>query len=194
MASFRFDPPLLNSANPWATTLEDLRDLYKCPFTGAVTTRTCTLSGFAHDDQVHQFAFFEPSSFNPGTKDLSLATASVNTLGYSPIPLDKTLENIEFIVNSLDEIDLSKQKPFIISITGSVHEITSCIELIVDAQLRIRIPLFAEINLSCPNITGKAPPAFSFDGLCEYFQCLADASVSSDKEDMPGFSYLPLLA
>ena len=192
MAALQFEPPLLNSANPWATTIEELKELYDCPYTGAVTTRTCTLGGFDHDDQIHQFAFFEPSSLEIGTKDRSRATASINTLGYSPIPLSQTLENIESIVSQLDKTKLSKQKPFIVSITGSTEEIVSCVQLIVAAQLRITVPLFAEINLSCPNITGKPPPAFSFDGLCEYFQCLPDVSVSSDEKDKPGFARLPL--
>lgn len=185
-----FDPPILNSATPWATTLEDLRDLYNCPFTGAVTVRTSTLDGFAHDDRFHQFAFFEPSTLE--TADQSRTTGSLNTLGYSPIPLEETLKNIEAIVNGLSKAQFQKQKPFIVSITGSTEDVSSCIEKIVEAQLRIDVPLLAEINLSCPNISGKPPPAFTFDGLCEYFRCLADASVSSDQQVMPGFSHLPL--
>ena len=38
--SSTIDPPLLNSASPWATTFEDIKALYECPFTGAVTVRT----------------------------------------------------------------------------------------------------------------------------------------------------------
>jgi hypothetical protein len=36
MGPLKIDPPLLNSASPWATTLEDIQALYECPFTGAV--------------------------------------------------------------------------------------------------------------------------------------------------------------
>jgi dihydroorotate dehydrogenase (fumarate) len=106
--------------------------------------------------------------------------------------LEETLKNIEAIVNGLSKAQFQKQKPFIVSITGSTEDVSSCIEKIVEAQLRIDVPLLAEINLSCPNISGKPPPAFTFDGLCEYFRCLADASVSSDQQVMPGFSHLPL--
>jgi dihydroorotate dehydrogenase (fumarate) len=190
MGLIQFDPPILNSATPWATTLEDLRDLYSCPFTGAVTVRTSTLDGFAHDDRFHQFAFFEPTTLE--TVDQCRTTGSLNTLGYSPIALEETLNNIEAIVNGLSKAQLQKQKPFIVSITGSAKDVSSCIEKIVESQLRIKVPLLAEINLSCPNISGKPPPAFTFDGLCEYFHCLADASVSSDQRAMPGFSHLPL--
>ena len=37
---FKIEPPLLNTACPWATTLEDLASLYNCPHTGAITIRT----------------------------------------------------------------------------------------------------------------------------------------------------------
>lgn len=47
-------PPLLNTACPWASNLDDLRALYKCPNTGAVTTRTATLNGFPDDPKLHQ--------------------------------------------------------------------------------------------------------------------------------------------
>ena len=53
-----FVPPLLNSANPWATTKEDIQALYDCPFTGALTVRTSVLGGFQHDDQIHQYRIF----------------------------------------------------------------------------------------------------------------------------------------
>ena len=58
-----FSPPLLNSANPWATTKEDLQTLYDCPYTGAVTIRTGVLGGFAHDDTIHQYRFFGDGEF-----------------------------------------------------------------------------------------------------------------------------------
>lgn len=48
------DPPLLNSASPWASDLDDLQALYDTPYTGAVTTRTSTLKGFADDPAIHQ--------------------------------------------------------------------------------------------------------------------------------------------
>jgi dihydroorotate dehydrogenase (fumarate) len=42
-------PPLINSSCVWASELHELEELYKSPFTGAVTTRTATLTGFAED-------------------------------------------------------------------------------------------------------------------------------------------------
>lgn len=46
--------PVYNSACPWASSADDLKALYLSPFTPAVTTRTCTLNGFADDASKHQ--------------------------------------------------------------------------------------------------------------------------------------------
>jgi dihydroorotate dehydrogenase (fumarate) len=176
-------PPLVNSANPWATTLEQLKELYLSPFTGAITTRTCTLNGFAHDDDIHQFAFFDSASLSPvpgetdrnppsGSVESAAGLASLNTLGYSPISLFDTLKYTERILESLTPEQLQKQKPVIFSITGSIDELTECIDIIEEAQRRLPIPLLVEINLSCPNIPNKAPPAFSKAGLVEYLDAL----------------------
>lgn len=82
------DPPLINTANPWATTAEDLQKLFDCPHTGAVTTRTSLLHGFEHNPAVHQYAFFNPQdlSSKPASSDGEVpaeASASLNTLGMS---------------------------------------------------------------------------------------------------------------
>jgi len=49
--------PLLNSASPWASTLEDLERLWDCPHTQAVTTRTATLAGYPDDPTKHQVRY-----------------------------------------------------------------------------------------------------------------------------------------
>jgi hypothetical protein len=49
-----FDPPLINSASPWASSLEDLQALYDSHFTGGITTRTATADGFAEDPNIHR--------------------------------------------------------------------------------------------------------------------------------------------
>jgi dihydroorotate dehydrogenase (fumarate) len=194
-------PPLVNSANPWATTIEQLKELYLSPFTGAITTRTCTLNGFAHDDTIHQFAFFETASLdlvsnengrNPPSSSLYTiaGVASLNTLGYSPISLFDTLKSIELILENLSSEQLEKRKPVIVSITGSIEELTKCIGIIETQQRILSIPLFVEINLSCPNIPNKPPPAFSKAGLLEYLDALHDFLV--EPVTGHGTTYLPL--
>src|SRR3954447_9063773 len=100
LVKLRIDPPLLNSASPWATTYENLKALYSCPFTGAVTVRTSLLKGFQHDHSVHQYAFFDSGSAANVKEDESIAAGrtSLNTLGYSPVPLDDYLEIVRRVV------------------------------------------------------------------------------------------------
>ncbi|KAL2400083.1 hypothetical protein ABEF93_005161 [Exophiala dermatitidis] len=127
-SKLKIDPPLLNSACPWATTLEDVKALYDSPYTGAVTIRTSLLEGFSHDDSIHQYTFFVPgttipanapkgeeskpttssttSSTSPTTTTSSSPSSSsepgpistLNTLGYSPLTLSEYLGIINEIV------------------------------------------------------------------------------------------------
>lgn len=182
----RIDPPLINSANPWATTKEDLQTLFDCPHTGAITTRTSLIHAFEHNDSIHQYTFFDPNSHasllaNPSPKNQTIPqnnTASLNTLGYSPIPLAKYLNYIADITASSDP-PRSTTKPFIISVTGSASSVAECYSLITAAQRKITNPLCMEINLSCPNIPDKPPPAYSKASMVEYLDALARVSTAS---------------
>lgn len=178
MKPLTISPPLLNSANPWSTTLEQLQELYNIPYTGAVTTRTSLLKGFPHDAHVHQFAFFNPTTLSATEPNFDLAgcgdtTGSLNTLGYSPLALSEYLSFIKTISDGLnDACPPNGHKPFIISITGSVDEVVDCYRLISLQQRVVRMVLAMEVNLSCPNIPGKPPPAYSSDALLEYLTAL----------------------
>lgn len=184
------DPPLINSANPWATTKEDLQLLFDCPHTGAVTTRTSLIHAFDHNDSIHQYTFFDPHSdialsANPSPKNQAIPpnnTASLNTLGYSPIPLATYLNTIVDITTSSTSRN-SATKPFIISVTGSATSVAECYSLITAAQRKISNPLCMEINLSCPNIPDKPPPAYSKHSMVEYLDILAGASTDSASDD-----------
>ena len=175
------DPPLLNSANVWATTKEELDAYYQCEHTGAVTIRTSLLDGFKHNDQIHQYCLFNANSGNlswdgrpDGSNDApqNMAASSLNSLGYSPIPLSAYIDIVRDI-----ELDAQKdgglhRKPVIFSVAGSVQEILQCHKL-----LRIKADLtcpawMMEINLSCPNIPNKPPPAYSKPGLLSYLTAL----------------------
>ena len=220
------DPPLFNSANPWATTLGQLRDLYACDSTGAVTTRTALLGqGFPHDDGVHRYAFFEAAahriSYIDGRggegkgieedgeeKEKWIADASLNTLGYSPIPLDTYLEYIRVIdeveqeenqrgVSRDREADVGKQgkrdrrrKPFIVSVTGTLEEVAECyLRISRAAGALVAVGgLAMEVNLSCPNIPGKPPPAYDAEALGAYLRRIAAAAASVAVVDTDGES------
>lgn len=168
------DPPLLNSANPWCSTREDLEALYACPYTGAVTTRTSLLLGFPHDPSIHKHAFFSTQSQEATTAtDYTISgkeyPASLNTLGYSPTPIDTYLQWIEHIVAASPN---TKPKPFIVSVTGSPQEVAECYARVAALAARISAPLAVEANLSCPNIANKPPPAYSGSALKEYLDAL----------------------
>ncbi|KAI1363749.1 hypothetical protein F5Y08DRAFT_329148 [Xylaria arbuscula] len=205
------DPPLFNSANPWATMLEHLRALYACKSTGAVTTRTALLGqGFPHDDGVHRFAFFEARAhrvFSSGDDGkgkggeekvkvdegaITGADASLNTLGYSPITLDTYLEFIRIIDEEEQEKRnvKEKKKPFIVSVTGTPEEVAECYRRIARAASALVVVggLAMEVNLSCPNIPGKPPPAYDGDALGAYLKCIATAAagVANDTNSSTG--------
>lgn len=46
-------PSLMNSSCAWASDKEQLQGVFDSKFTGAVTTRTATLHGFAENADVH---------------------------------------------------------------------------------------------------------------------------------------------
>lgn len=176
MAPLSIDPPLLNSANPWCTNLEQLQELYNCPYTGAVTTRTSLLNGFPHDPTLHQFTFYNPTTHSTSPPNTDRAskpdeTGSLNTLGYSPLPLSTYLDFIKTISDALPK-HTTNAKPFLISITGSAEEVIQCHRLITQHQKTVKMPLAMEINLSCPNIAGKPPPAYSSTALLSYLDAL----------------------
>lgn len=63
--TLHIDPPLLNSSCAWASEETQLRDLFDCEFTGAITTRTATLTGFKENSAVHTvclYLFFKKRS------------------------------------------------------------------------------------------------------------------------------------
>ncbi|KAF3933475.1 hypothetical protein ABW19_dt0203713 [Dactylella cylindrospora] len=150
-------PPLLNTSSPWATTLEEIKALYELSSTGAVSTRTSFREvGFPDDPAIHQHAFIGHSS-------------SLNSYGYSPNPLKYYLDSIESVVESSAA---PQKKPFIISITGTEAEVGACISQISAWAKSLTITAYVEINLSCPNIPDKPPPAYSSVSLGRYLDVL----------------------
>lgn len=203
-SKFTITPPLLNSSCPWSTTLEEIKALYDSPYTGAVTTRTSLLEGFTHNASTHQHIFFRagsvldastmhaesitittdpethvtstPKSLNPSLAIPGLS--SLNTYGYSPLTLSEYLGHINEIVGQRHlgtSIDVPK-KPFILSVTGTPDEVAMAYALVANAaEMDEDLRLAVEVNLSCPNIHGRPPPAYERAGLTEYLVALADS-------------------
>ncbi|KAF4610357.1 hypothetical protein G7Y89_g15763 [Cudoniella acicularis] len=200
---FTIHPPLLNSANPWATTAADLQALYECPFTGAVTIRTSLLEAFNQNPQHHQYTFFssvlghatakiDTTTYAEGRSEiLPNETSSLNTLGYSPIPFSSYLAILKSmrdsgVLNTPNRKSNGKTpKPFIVSVTGTAEEVSRMYLSLLSLQnepetLDRGLSLAMEINLSCPNIPEKVPPAYDASSLSEYIESLSDAKESEE--------------
>ena len=169
MPRLQLTPPLINSACPWATTLEDLTALYYCPHTGAVTTRTSLLRPFPHSSHIHQH---------------HIAASSHNTYGYSPHPLEYYLTSIRTLLASSGA---AQQKPFIISITGTAAEIAEGVNQITELVAG-GVKCWIELNLSCPNIPGAPPPAYDAAALKEYIALLPETTVPMGVK-VPPYTY-----
>ncbi|KAG0648263.1 dihydroorotate dehydrogenase A (fumarate) [Hyphodiscus hymeniophilus] len=191
------NPPLLNSSNPWATTYDDLKTLYDSPHTGAVTIRTSLWSEFKQDPKLHQYTFFSSSTGHSTSRiDTSVAhgrsdvlpgeTSSLNTLGYSPISFPDYMKVLKNMSES-GQLDKQPAKPFIVSVTGTVYEVAACCTHLLELQNhpeRFRwkpggdygdLVMMMEINLSCPNILDKPPPAYDGSELGEYITAISEA-------------------
>lgn len=180
-------PPLLNTPVPAATDLADLTALYDCPFTGAVTTRTSMLDGYPHDPAINQFALFETAAHDPAAASSTAApSASLNTLGYSPLTLDTYLGFVQAIAARKAKTGDTRTKGFVVSVTGQPAEVAECYRRIAAVQRALPdpalVPLAMEINLSCPNIPNKPPPAYHAEALLEYLSAVQAISTSETPE------------
>ncbi|KAI9670571.1 MAG: dihydroorotate dehydrogenase [Alyxoria varia] len=173
-----FDPPLLNSSSPWATTKEELQDLYRCPHTGAVTTRTALINGFSNDPERNRYVYFDCRNNNSLPERSPNANSTLNTLGYSPLPLQDYLSMIQDIVA---ENPSQPPKPFIVSVSGTTQDVANSLQMISQLSARESIPLLMEINISCPNISDQSLPSFSNQILQQYLSAAQQARTSGNE-------------
>ncbi|KAJ4402358.1 dihydroorotate dehydrogenase [Neurospora sp. IMI 360204] len=201
------NPPLINTPCPAATTLDDLLALWNCPSTGAITTRTSLISGFPHDDTKNLYIFYDSSSHvvssstNPSSSSATPSqNATLNSLGYSSLPLSTYLSYIRTIARHHPPPNGHSKKTIIISVTGSAQDIAECYMHIARLQSEIRqlerlvfdrppstrtTPLAMEINLSCPNIPHHPPPAYSREALTQYLDSLSGAIQATKVQGLP---------
>ena len=174
--------------------------VYDCPYTGAVTIRTSLWQEFRQDASTHQYTFFSTtygtsrSLINTTSHaegrgevlpDLD-ETSSLNTLGYSPISF---IAYCEMLTKMSSTGELSKQpvKPFIVSVTGDETEVGSCLAHLMRLQSHDYpgLEIMMEVNLSCPNIPNKAPPAYDGTALMGYVTVLAETKqLHSSRRDV----------
>ncbi|KAI0307504.1 FMN-linked oxidoreductase [Multifurca ochricompacta] len=142
-------PTLINSSSPWASERDQLQELFDSPYTGAITTRTATLTGFRETPE-HTVALTNES------------ISSVNSYGYSPHPLSTYVDYVNAILSSAPD---GSTKRVIISITSSSPISLAC------EGMTSRIGI--ELNTSCPNIKDSPPPAYNMSGLTPILDILA---------------------
>ncbi|KAH9964538.1 FMN-linked oxidoreductase [Russula dissimulans] len=154
----------MNSSSPWASERNQLRELFDCRHTGAVTTRTATLTGFRETSE-HTVALTNES------------ISSVNSYGYSPHALSAYIDYVDAILASAPE---GSTKPFILSITSSSPiSLASMLDSVQTLRAKFRdgrgmtSRVGIELNTSCPNIRGSPPPAYHIAGLIPILDVLA---------------------
>ncbi|KAJ3913540.1 hypothetical protein F5877DRAFT_93160 [Lentinula edodes] len=151
IGSITISPALINTACVWASNLDQLQDLHSSPYTGAVTTRTSTLKGYN-----------EISSC--GVVFANSSTSSLNSYGYSPLPLSSYIRWVkEILSDAVASSNVKPIKPFILSITAcSAEELSSMIALVQDLRSTPKFaPLVAiELNTSCPNVSSASPSGY----------------------------------
>ncbi|KAF9243727.1 hypothetical protein BU15DRAFT_42500 [Melanogaster broomeanus] len=157
-------PPLVNTSCAWASDDKQLTELFDCPYTGAVTTRTATLRGFKEDSS-HTVAFLKDS------------LSSLNSYGYSPHPLSNYI-GPQGWVRAILTRSPNSTKPFILSVTDSSAE---DLRMMLNSiqELRAFNPSWAsriavEFNASCPNIKGHPPPSYNFPSLRPFLDVFSD--------------------
>jgi dihydroorotate dehydrogenase (fumarate) len=100
--------------------------------------------------------------------------SSLNSYGYSPLPLHQYLEWIRGFLG-----DGRSVKPFIISITESnaekLSEMLVTIQQFRTSNSAWRSRIAVEFNSSCPNIKGHPPPSYHLPSLKPFLDVLANA-------------------
>ncbi|PPQ98903.1 hypothetical protein CVT24_003534 [Panaeolus cyanescens] len=154
--TLQIEPALLNSSCAWSSDLQQLVQLYNSPFTGAVTTRTSTLSGFAENEE-HTVSFATES------------VSTINSYGYSPFPLSHiTASHPDELQQMVHEIQSLRRKNIaIFSSRIGIELNTSCPNIPNSPPSGYRfetlLPLLsvlAEATYDDPNLTIglKLPP------------------------------------
>jgi dihydroorotate dehydrogenase (fumarate) len=160
VAGISLSKVLLNSPNPFATTVDNLQALANSPASGAFMTRTAC-PNFEHDDAKHQWREWGSTSNTSSTTTAGGGGNTINCLGYS-------CHTLEYYCDAVQKVQTTSNKPAFISITGYAHESAEMLKKIGTVFGDTPEKVLVEINLSCPNIPGKPPIAYDFVGMKEY--------------------------
>jgi len=148
---------LLNSANPSATTTNDLLALAGSSATGAFTTRTAC-PNFEHNDAIHQWRAWGSSDDKNKSQQ---GGNTINCLGYS-------CQDVDYYVEAVQTVQAATAKPCFFSVSGYAEQVRDIVTKLSAEFKDSATAVLVEINLSCPNIKGKPPIAYDFDGMQAY--------------------------
>ncbi|KAJ3743080.1 hypothetical protein DFH05DRAFT_1499208 [Lentinula detonsa] len=181
IGSITISPALINTACAWASSFDQLQALYLTSLTGAVTTRTSTLKGYNE-------------SSSCGVVFTSSSTSSLNSYGYSPLPLSVYLGWVkEILSDAIASSNRKPLKPFIISITAcSTEELVPMISLVQELR---STPMFSsliaiELNTSCPNVSHASPSGYAPSSIRPLLRTLYEAHMR-DKSLVIGLKLPP---
>jgi dihydroorotate dehydrogenase (fumarate) len=147
VAGITLSKVLLNSSNPFATSVDDLQSLADSPASGAFATRTAC-PNFEHDDAKHKWRYDKVGN-------------TINCLGYSS-------QTFEYYIDAVKQVHTTSSKPAFISLSGYANEIADMVQQLGTAFADALGTILVEINLSCPNIPGKPPIAYDFEAMKDY--------------------------
>jgi len=130
------EPAIMNASGPNCASLNELKVIAKADV-GCIVTKTTTI---------------KERKGNPEPRYYANAFGSINSMGLPNPGMKKMIENIE----ALKKITL---KPVIVSVAGfNFSEYKTLIKEFNESKADA-----IEINLSCPNIEGKAQAAYDFN-------------------------------
>jgi dihydroorotate dehydrogenase (fumarate) len=94
--------------------------------------------------------------------------------------------NLQVRMSAAGTLNFPTPKPFIVSVTGKADEVARCYALMAKTLSERKeggLMLMMEINLSCPNIPDKPPPAYDSKSLAEYIAAIGKAQSQAESEN-----------
>jgi len=135
VAGINFDSYVLNASGPKDSTLEELKVIAESG-SSAITMKSCTL---------------EPREGNAEPRYVRLQFGSIQSMGLPNLGYQEYIE----LASELRKYN----KPIIASIAGlTIDDYQKMVKDFQNSKVHL-----IEINLSCPNLEGKAPIAYNFE-------------------------------
>ncbi len=146
-AGLQLQSCIYNASGPWCTTKKELMDIGQSA-AGAIITKSCTL--LAREG-------------NPTPRYFENNLGSINSMGLPN-------KGYQYYQSIAEEITAKFQKPYIVSVSGLSLE--NNMRILESLQTQKNIAAI-ELNLSCPNVVGKAQTAYDFPQVVKVLRAIA---------------------